>query len=90
MASTKNTTKVTDAPEATETATEEISFSAKDLAALCGVDGKAFRRWLRSTTDARANKGGRWKFTAEERDALVGKYNARNEKPASDEAPAEG
>lgn len=77
--------KVKNAEEATEGTNEtpaEETFSAKDLATLCGVDGKAFRRWLRSTTDRRANKGGRWKFSATERDQMVEAFKARNNKPA--------
>ena len=88
-----NTKPAADATETeVEAVTEEIKFSAKDLAAECGVDAKAFRRWLRSVTDRRANKGGRWAFTAEERTATLAAWAERNA-PAEDEAadqPEEG
>lgn len=81
-------TKTTEAAEAaTPEAEAETKFSAKDLAAECGVDAKAFRRWLRSTTDRRANKGGRWAFSADERTAVLEAWAARNAK--AEAAPAE-
>lgn len=68
--------------EAEETEAEETTFSAKALAAEVGTDPKSFRRWLRSYTNERANKGGRWAFTADRKAELIEAYNARN-------APAE-
>lgn len=84
--SRKNT--ATPLPEVEETEiTEEVTFSAKELATELGIDPKSFRRWLRAHTADRANKGGRWIFTAETRDAILTAYNAkdRGTEPTLDE-----
>lgn len=73
--------------EATEEPTEK-TFSAKDLAQECGTDAKSFRRWLRSTTDRRANKGGRWVFDEAQRAEILASWAARNTK-SEPETPAE-
>lgn len=79
----KNTKNAPEAATETEVeATDEVTFSAKEVAAACGTDPKNFRRWLRSITEARANKGGRWIFTAEVMTELIERY-------AADHAPAE-
>lgn len=75
-------TPVTD-DEVTETETEapaEVTFSAKDLAAELGIDAKSFRRWLRSHTTDRAEKGGRWIFTEETKGSILAAYNDRSNK----------
>mgnify|MGYP002082243901 CR=1 FL=1 len=78
MARTKQATPVADEVEGTEPgANTENMFSAKDLAAELGIDPKAFRRWLRGHTTARANKGGRWLFTAETKAQMIDAYKAR-------------
>lgn len=56
---------------------EEITFSAKDLAAELLIDAKSFRRWLRAHTEDRANKGGRWIFSPQARDELLAAYRAK-------------
>lgn len=58
-----------EAEEAEETEEPEL-ITAKAIAARCGLDPKKFRAWLRSTTKSRANKGGRWGFTAEQADRI--------------------
>lgn len=58
---------------------EEVTFSAKDLAAACGTDPKSFRRWLRSQTEERANKGGRWVFSEARFNELLEAFRARDE-----------
>jgi hypothetical protein len=65
-----------------EVEVEEITFSAKELAALCGTEPKTFRRWLRAQTEQRANKGGRWSFDEATRDHYVTAWFARNEPKA--------
>lgn len=78
MARTKNASTTTDevAPEApTE---EKLTFSAKNIADELGTDQKSFRRWLRTYTDARANKGGRWIFDADDKAAVIAAYNTRS------------
>lgn len=61
--------------EVTEEEVEaEITFSAKDLASEVNTDAKSFRRWLRSWTNARANKGGRWVFTEETKAEVLAAY----------------
>lgn len=69
-----------------------ILFTAKDLANELKIDQKSFRRWLRSYTKTRANKGGRWSFTTEARDELLAAYAKRNEgtSPELPEADDEG
>jgi hypothetical protein len=57
-----------------EVTTEEITFSAKDLAAEAGTDPKTFRRWLRAHFD-RPNKGERWVFTAEAKAEVLDAFN---------------
>lgn len=69
--------KATPVAEAEEAEATETTFTAKDLAAECGVDPKSFRRWLRSHTDQRANKGGRWLFTPEAKAEFLDAYKAR-------------
>jgi len=83
-----------DATDGDEAATEEITFSAKDLATAAGTDPKSFRRWLRDYTNGRANQDGRWVFDAATRDALLEAYATRNNAPEADDevdadAPAE-
>lgn len=88
--STKN--KVTPVPdeaitEVTETPTE-ITFSAKDLATEAGTDPKSFRRWLRTQTTDRANKGGRWVFSADAKAAFLKAYAERGSKGTEPALPA--
>jgi hypothetical protein len=65
---------------ADETEAEEITFSPKELAKELGTDAKSFRRWLRNYTPERAvDRGGRWAFTADEKDALIAAYNKDDE-----------
>lgn len=61
----------------TTEAPAEVTFSAKDLALELNTDPKSFRRWLRAHTADRANKGGRWVFTAETKAAIITAYNAK-------------
>jgi hypothetical protein len=78
------------ADEENETeAPAEVTFSAKELATLCDTDAKTFRRWLRTQTEQRANKGGRWVFDAEARDHYVEAFLTRNDAPADDEVEAD-
>lgn len=63
--------------EVTTDAVAEVTFSAKDLANELKTDAKSFRRWLRAHTADRANKGGRWVFTAESKAAIIKEYNAK-------------
>lgn len=58
----------------------EDTFSAKDLASELGIDPKSFRRWLRAHTAERANKGGRWVFTAESKAAFLDAYRSKDAK----------
>lgn len=58
----------------------EDTFSAKDLASELGIDPKSFRRWLRAHTAERANKGGRWVFTAESKAAFLDAYRTKDAK----------
>lgn len=61
MARRTATTKATE--EVTEdVTTEPETMTVAQLAAELGTDPKSFRRWLRTQTDDRAGKGGRWKF----------------------------
>lgn len=66
----------------------EATFTAKEIASELGLTPKDFRRWLRSKTDRRANKGGRWIFTAEEKADWVAKFQAKDE-AADDNAEAD-
>lgn len=75
------------APIEAEVETEEIIFSAKDLANELGIDAKSFRRWLRAQTTDRANKGGRWNFTAETKADYLAAY--RKDEVIEDEDEAE-
>ena len=61
----------------TDEAPAEETFSAKDLANELGIDAKAFRRWLRAHTTDRANKGGRWIFTAESKAQFIDAYRTK-------------
>lgn len=79
-----NTKTKTKAPATTEAPTEalteapdEVTFSAKEVAAELGLDPKSFRRWLRAHTADRANKGGRWIFTTESKAAFIAAYNSK-------------
>lgn len=68
--STKSTTKAPEAPKATV-------ISPKDFAELVGSDPKTVRRFLRSLTTDRANKGGRWEISTDDVDALTARWNER-------------
>jgi len=83
-----NATPVAD-DETTEAAAE-ILFSAKDLAAELNIDAKSFRRWLRSQTPDRANKGGRWVFDAESKEAWLNAYRSKDAAGTTPALPAEG
>ena len=61
-----------------EVTIEEITFSAKDLAAEAKTDPKTFRRWLRNHFD-RPNKGERWVFTADMKAEVLERYNKADE-----------
>lgn len=67
--------------------TEELTFSAKALATELGTDAKSFRRWLRNYTKERANKGGRWAFTADRKAELIAAYKAAHAPAPAEEAP---
>lgn len=94
-------TKTEELPEVTEDEIEleedeatEPMFTAHDLAVRCGVSDKDFRRWLRSITPQRANKGGRWAFNAETADTLVARFATRKAEKTTEveldaDAPAE-
>ena len=73
--------------EADETEAEETTFSAKALATELGTDAKSFRRWLRNYTKERANKGGRWAFTADRKAELIAAYKAAHAPAPAEEAP---
>lgn len=76
--SRKTATPINDEAEAeVAEVTEEVTFSAKELATELGLDPKTFRRWLRAHTADRANKGGRWIFTAETKDAILTAYASK-------------
>lgn len=80
MARRNSTTQVTDEvtpDEATETEAPKTSYTVKDLCAAVKAEPKAFRRWLRTQTDDRAGRGGRWSFDQERYDALIERYNNR-------------
>lgn len=63
--------------EATTEAAPAASFSPKDLALAVGSDPKTVRRWLRSLTTQRANKGGRWVLDAATFEELKDRWAAR-------------
>jgi hypothetical protein len=68
---------------------EEVTFSPKEIASELGITAKDFRRWLRSKTDRRANKGGRWVFTADEKADWIQAYNSKDEAAEATEEDAE-
>lgn len=53
------------------------TISPKDFADLVGSDPKTVRRFLRSLTTDRANKGGRWEIANDDVEALVTRWNER-------------
>ena len=65
----------TEAPEA-----EVTTLSAKEMATELGTDPKAFRRFLRSLTEDRAGKGGRWIFDPTTADAVRTAWAAKSTK----------
>lgn len=73
--------------EVEENEVEEVIFSAKELAAEVGTDPKSFRRWLRSWTTDRAEKGGRWLFDADRKAEVLAAYrDAHSPKVADSES----
>lgn len=64
--------------ELEEVEVEAETFSAKDLAKELGIDAKSFRRWLRAHTEDRANKGGRWVFTADSKAEFLEAYRTKH------------
>lgn len=77
----RNKTTATPVEEIEVEATEEVTFSAKEVATELNLDAKSFRRWLRAHTADRANKGGRWVFTPAGKDAIIAAYNAKKADP---------
>lgn len=83
----------------TEEAPKAAVISPKDFAELVGSDPKTVRRFLRSLTTDRANKGGRWEISTDDVDALTARWNERakgttfamrsDDAPSVDEAVAE-
>lgn len=70
MAARKNTATKTETPT-------EGNITVKDLCEALNAEPKAFRRWLRTQTDNRAGRGGRWVFTPEVAEQLKAKYADR-------------
>lgn len=62
--------------ETTE-ATVQGTITPKDFAELVGSDPKTVRRFLRSLTTARAEKGGRWEISTDDVPALTARWNER-------------
>ncbi len=73
---TKKSTTATPIDDEVDEA-QEVTFSAKEIATELGIDAKSFRRWLRSHTADRANKGGRWVFTAESKAEVLAAYKTK-------------
>lgn len=55
----------------------DTNITPKDLAIMCETDPKTMRRFMRSLTDARVGKGGRWDIAASDVDAIVAAFAAR-------------
>jgi hypothetical protein len=53
-------------------------ITPKDLAERCNTDPKTMRRFMRSLTDQRANKGGRWVLTSDVADEIVRRFAERH------------
>jgi len=70
---------------ATKPATPEVTMTAKELAAELNTDPKSFRRFLRSRTDDRAGKGGRWVFDAKAADDIRQAWATRTTKGTTPE-----
>lgn len=52
-------------------------ITPKDLAMRCNTDPKTMRRFMRSLTAQRANKGGRWVLTSDVADEIVRRWETR-------------
>jgi hypothetical protein len=52
------------------------TITPKELAEACGCDPKMVRKFLRSITSDRANKGGRWAIDSADVPRLVERYNS--------------
>lgn len=52
------------------------TITAKELAAELNTDAKTCRKFLRSLTDDRAGKGGRWEIDAADLDTLKDRFAA--------------
>ena len=66
------------------------TMTAKELAAELNTDAKSFRRFLRSRTDDRAGKGGRWVFDAAAAEAIREAWATRSTKGTTPELNDEG
>lgn len=85
MTARRNTKTETKAPEAEAEVTPEAgTISVKDLCAELNAEPKAFRRWLRTQTNDRAGRGGRWHFTPETAELLKDRYAKRSEAKATE------
>lgn len=60
----------------TDTPTPTDTLTASQLALHLNTDAKTCRRFLRSLTDDRAGKGGRWIIDANDLDALTERFAA--------------
>lgn len=61
----------------TEAASAVATITPKDFAEMVGSDPKTVRRFLRSLTENRAGKGGRWAIDASDLDELKARWDAR-------------
>jgi transcription initiation factor IIE alpha subunit len=55
-------------------------LTPKDLAERWGTDAKTVRRFIRTQTSDRANKGGRWAISSKAADELTAKFENRGAK----------
>lgn len=91
MTARRNTKTETKAEQAEAEVTETTStITVKDLCAELNAEPKAFRRWLRTQTDARAGRGGRWAFSPEVAEQLKDRYAKRSEAKATTPVLTEG
>lgn len=55
----------------------DTTITPRDLAIMCETDPKTMRRFMRSMTDARVGKGGRWDIASSDVDAIVKAFASR-------------
>ncbi len=69
---------VRDSPHRRKAHIMNADITPTELAKLCDTDPKTMRRFMRSHTDVRVGRGGRWEISADDAARLVASFKSRS------------